>query len=178
VSSDVGPEGAGRSLAGLARTSGTILALSYPVLALSTGARAGYRLWEALPALNGSGGLHWLLLERAPAMSAVAALCYLTATVGFAVRRRWAWIVSVAVLSFETAMTLIVGTLSVIRPEVVGHTVWRLFGIDYGFFPLFQPLLGLLWLFWPVTLRAYGIESRQAVRLWQSLERYVNRRHT
>lgn len=92
-----------------------------------------------------------------PALSAVAALCYLTATIGFAYRRRWAWWLSVLVLGFESLMTLIVGTLSIINPELVGSTVWRWFGIDYGFFPLLQPLLGLAWLFHPETLQSYGI---------------------
>ena len=50
------------------------------------------------------------------------------------------------VLAFETFMTLLVGTLSYTHPELVGNTVWRNFGADYGFFPLFQPLLGIAWL--------------------------------
>lgn len=92
-----------------------------------------------------------------PTLSAVAALCYLTATIGFAYRRRWAWWLSVLVLGFESLMTLIVGTLSIINPDLIGSTVWRWFGIDYGFFPLLQPLLGLAWLFHPETLQSYGI---------------------
>ena len=46
---------------------------------------------------------------------------------------------------------------SFIIPEIIGRTVWRHFGIDYGFFPLFLPLVGLYWLFSRETLRAYGI---------------------
>jgi hypothetical protein len=126
---------------------GYILAVSYPLLALSTGVRALYQLFLKEGVIDYFG----------PAMSGVAALCYLTATIGFAYRRRWAWRLSVGVLGFETLMTLIVGTLSFIIPDVIGGTVWRHFGIDYGFFPLFQPLLGLLWLLWPETLRTYGI---------------------
>ncbi|MBK7896410.1 MAG: hypothetical protein IPJ90_16355 [Anaerolineaceae bacterium] len=129
------------------RRAGTILAVSYPVLALSTGFRSVYQLFlkEGVGSYTG------------PTLSAVAALCYLTATIGFAYRRRWAWWLSVLVLGFESLMTLIVGTLSIIDPELIGHTVWRLFGIDYGFFPLLQPLLGLAWLFHPETLESYGI---------------------
>ncbi|MCA9901434.1 MAG: hypothetical protein H6654_07160 [Ardenticatenaceae bacterium] len=129
------------------RRAGTILAVSYPVLALSTGFRSVYQLFlkEGVASYTG------------PALSAVAALCYLTATIGFAYRRRWAWWLSVLVLGFESLMTLIVGTLSIINPELVGSTVWRWFGIDYGFFPLLQPLLGLAWLFHPETLQSYGI---------------------
>jgi hypothetical protein len=87
----------------------------------------------------------------------VAACCYLGATIGFAHRRKWAWWVSVGLLGFETFLTFVVGTLSFIYPDLIGRTVWRHFGADYGYFPLFQPLLGLIWLFSPPVLRAYGI---------------------
>jgi hypothetical protein len=129
------------------RRAGTILAISYPVLAISTGFRSGYQLFLKEGVVNYTG----------PILSAVATLLYLTATIGFAYRRRWAWRLSVLVLGFETLMTLIVGTLSLINPDLIGSTVWRLFGIDYGFFPLLQPLLGLAWLFHKETLQSYGI---------------------
>lgn len=129
---------------------GTVLGISYPVLAFSTGGRAIYQLFlkadttSYLPAI----------------LSATAALCYLCATIGFFRRQAWAWRLSVGVLGFETLMTLLVGILSIISPELIGRTVWRLFGIDYAFFPLIQPLLGLLWLFREDTRRAYGIKKR------------------
>lgn len=131
----------------VASPAGYILAASYPVLALSTGVRALYQLFFK------EGVTDYL----PPAMSGLAALCYLTATIGFAYRRRWSWWLSVAVLGLETLLTLVIGTWSYIDPVLMGSTVWRHFGADYGYFPLFQPILGLLWLFWPVTLRAYGI---------------------
>jgi hypothetical protein len=81
----------------------------------------------------------------------------LLATIGFFVRKRWAWWLSVSVLSFETFMTFTVGLLSIFYPEMIGNTVWRYFGQDYGFVPLVQPLLGLAWLFHPLTRVAYGI---------------------
>jgi hypothetical protein len=130
-----------------AYASGIILGLSYPILALSTGARAVFQLFFK------EGVTYYL----PPLLSAVAAGCYLGATVGFAVRRKWAWRLSVGLLGFETMMTLIIGSLSFIIPEIIGRTVWRHYGVDYGFFPLFQPLVGLVWLFSPSTLRAYGI---------------------
>lgn len=131
----------------VAYAAGIILAFSYPVLALSTGARAIYQLLFKpdvtyyLPAI----------------LSAVAASCYLGATIGFIVRRKWAWWLSVGLLGFETFLTFVVGTLSFIYPEIIGRTVWRHFGADYGYFPLFQPILGLIWLFSPPVMRAYGI---------------------
>ena len=51
------------------------------------------------------------------------------------------------------------GGLSIIYPETIGSTVWRYFGIDYAFFPLIQPLIGLAWLLHPETLVAYGIRQ-------------------
>ena len=129
---------------------GTVLGISYPVLAFSTGGRAIYQLFlkpdvtDYLPAI----------------LSTTAALCYLCATIGFFRRQAWAWRLSVGVLGFETLMTLFVGILSIISPELIGRTVWRLFGIDYAFFPLIQPLLGLLWLFREDTRRAYGIKKK------------------
>ncbi len=130
---------------------GYILAVSYPILALSTGVRALYQLFVRtdidyyLPVI----------------LSGVAALCYLTATIGFVYRRRWTWWLSVAVLGFETLMTLMIGLWSFTNPDLIGSTVWRHFGEDYGYFPLFQPILGLIWLLWPQTITAYGIrESR------------------
>ncbi len=133
-----------KALYDILSTAGYILAVSYPVLALSTGTRAAVQLLRDGATL-------------APAMSGVAALCYLVATVGFAYRRRWSWWLSVAVLGLESALTLIVGTWSYVDPSFFGQTVWRHFGQDYGFFPLFQPLLGLGWLMWPETLEKYGI---------------------
>lgn len=140
------------SISDFTYTVGIILGLSYPVLALSTGARSIYQL------LFKSGVTDYL----PPALSAVAAGCYLGATIGFAVRRKWAWRLSVGLLGFETLMTIVIGTLSFIIPDVIGRTVWRYYGIDYGFFPLFQPLLGLAWLFSPQILRAYGISLRRS----------------
>jgi hypothetical protein len=132
---------------------GYILGISYPVLALSTGVRAIYQLFfktgvtDYLPSL----------------LSALAATCYLIATIGFFNRRRWAWKLSLGSLAVENMLALIVGSLSFIIPEVIGRTVWRHFGEDYGFFPLIQPLIGLAWLTWPETLKAYGLIPRETV---------------
>lgn len=136
-------------LSGFIRAAGVILAISYPVLAISTGFRALYQLFFK------EGVTNYL----APALTAVAALLYLIATVGFAVQEKWAWRISVIALSLEMILVLVVGTLSIFYPEVIGRTVWRYYGIDYAFFPLIQPFLGLLWLFHPKTMAAYGIRS-------------------
>jgi hypothetical protein len=129
---------------------GIILGLSYPILALSTGARAIYQLFF-------KEGVTYYLPSL---LSAVAAGCYLGATFGFVIRRKWAWRLSVGLLGFETLMTFTIGTLSILYPDLIGRTVWRYYGLDYGFFPLFQPLIGLVWLFSPGTLKAYGISLK------------------
>jgi hypothetical protein len=132
---------------------GYVLAVSYPVLAISTGTRAVYQLFFK------AGVIDYL----PPLLSLVAATSYAVATLGFAYRRRWTWWFSLLTLGFETLMTLIVGTLSLTQPDLIGSTVWRHFGADYGYFPLFQPILGLLWLLWPATMALYGIR-RSPVR--------------
>ena len=139
---------------------GYILAVSYPVLALSTGARAlstGARAVYQF-VLFGDDVTHLL----PPLMSAAAATCYLLATIGFAYRRRWSWWLSIITLGIETLLTLVVGGLSFAQPELIGSTVWRHFGADYGYFPLFQPIIGLVWLLWPPTMIEYGIQP-----IWQ-----------
>ena len=68
-----------------------ILAISYPVLAISTGFRALYQLFFK------EGVTNYL----APALTAVAALLYLVAAIGFAVQEKWAWRISVVALSLE-----------------------------------------------------------------------------
>ena len=137
----------GNALPRWLRVTGFILGISYPVLALSTFFRAAYQLFFKEGVDNYVG----------PTLTAVACTCYMLATVGFFVRKRWAWKLSVSVLSFETIMTLTIGTLSIAYPEMVGSTVWRNFGQDYGFVPLVQPLFGLAWLIHPATRSAYGI---------------------
>jgi hypothetical protein len=134
----------------IAAWSGAILALSYPLLALSTGARAAYQIFFE------DGGR----VAFGPGSTAVAALLYLLAAIGFVLRRRWAWVLSVAVLTVEAVLAVLIGSASVLYPAAVGSSVWRNYGIDYGFFPLVQPLLGLVWLMAPLTMLRYGVRHR------------------
>lgn len=150
-SSTVGSDD-GQRMGSFAEAAGKILAISYPVLAISTGARAVYQLFfkegvtDRLP----------------PALTAIAALLYLVATVGFARRTKPAWTVSVIALTLELVGIAIVGTLSYTNPDLVGETAWRHFGADYGYFPFIQPVLGLIWLLHPQTVRAFGIRRAAA----------------
>jgi hypothetical protein len=136
-----------------AEISGKILAVSYPVLAISTGARGLYQLFLK------EGVSDYL----PPLLTTIAAFLYLIAAVGFARRSKRAWAVSVTALSLEMIGIIVVGILSFTDPELVGDTAWRHFGADYGYFPFIQPLLGLIWLLHPQTLRAYRIRRPPAL---------------
>jgi hypothetical protein len=126
---------------------GYVLGVSYPLLALSTGARALYQLFLKEGVTN----------RLAPSLTLFSAALYLVAAVGFFSRKPTAWRVSVAALTIEAIGVLVVGTLSLVIPDTIGHTAWSNFGMDYGFFPLIQPLLGLAWLLWKPTRQVYGI---------------------
>lgn len=139
------------SWADIANTIGYVLGVSYPVLALSTGVRAVYQL----------AGFKEGASTTAAVLSLVASSCYLAASIGFFKRERWAWWLSVCTLGFEMSMVLLIGSLTTINPDIFGdETVWSRYGMGYGFFPLIQPLLGLIWLLRPMTLDGYGIRRR------------------
>lgn len=129
---------------------GYILAISYPLLAFSAAGRSVYQLFfKDAP-----------VLAIGPWTSAFAAMCYLFAAFGLGFRRRWTWFLSLAVLALETLGTLVVGTLSLLDPQLVGSSVWRAFGLDFALFPLIQPFLGILWLMWPTTCTLYGFGTQ------------------
>ena len=81
------------------------------------------------------------------ALSAVAGLVYIAATLGLAEvgpePRRLAW----AAVGFELVGVLAVGTLTVLDPELFpDQTVWSSYGAGYGWLPLVLPFVGLAWL--------------------------------
>lgn len=81
------------------------------------------------------------------ALSAVAALVYVAATLGLAEvgpnPRRLAW----AAVVFELVGVLTVGTLTVLDPELFPDaTVWSDYGAGYGWLPLVLPFVGIAWL--------------------------------
>ncbi len=97
------------------------------------------------------------------ALSALAGVVYIVATVALvkSVRRggraasaagtadtgRTWRVVAWCALVFELAGVLIVGTLSLVAPQLFAHpSVWSQFGMGYVFIPLVLPVLGLLWL--------------------------------
>ena len=81
-------------------------------------------------------------------LSAISAVVYILATLAlvFAGSRTWYRIAWIAI-GFELAGVLVVGTLSLIRPDLFPEaTVWSFYGLGYGFVPLVLPFLGLWWL--------------------------------
>ena len=115
---------------------GRVLVAFYGLFALAATARAGVQLATKF--------------SEAPVaylLSAVAGLIYVVATVALA-RGGPSWRrVAMVAIGAELVGVLVVGTLSIVEPEVFPRaTVWSVYGIGYGFVPLVLPVLGLLWL--------------------------------
>ena len=81
-------------------------------------------------------------------LSALAALVYAIATVSLARGKNpAARTIALWSLSFELLGVVVVGTASMIAPEVFpDHTVWSQFGAGYLFVPVALPIVGLWWL--------------------------------
>jgi hypothetical protein len=80
-------------------------------------------------------------------LSAAAAVIYLIATVALARSTPTSRRVALVACSVELGGVLVVGTLSLLDPDLFpDETVWSGYGSGYGFVPLVLPVLGLLWL--------------------------------
>lgn len=116
---------------------GRVLIAVYAILALAATARSVVQIIERF--------------DEAPlayVLSAFAGVVYIVATVALLRRGslwyRIAWIT----ISVELAGVLIVGTLSLVDPQLFGHpSVWSGYGYGYVFIPLVLPILGMLWLY-------------------------------
>lgn len=139
------PERAGerprRRISGIGR----VLVFVYGVLALAATGRSVFQIIDRF--------------HEAPvafSLSAVAAVVYIVATIALvAPGRAWyrvAWIT----ITFELVGVLVIGSLSLFAPAVLGlhdidpfgrdATVWSVYGMGYLFVPLALPILGLIWL--------------------------------
>ena len=80
-------------------------------------------------------------------LSALAAVVYIVATIAL-VRPGPTWYrVAWATIVFEFTGVIVIGALSVLRPDLFPHdTVWSAFGRGYLFIPLVLPVLGMWWL--------------------------------
>lgn len=119
-----------------ARGLGRVLVAVYAVFAVAATSRAAYQIATDF--------------ERAPVayvLSAVAAVVYLIAAFAFASTRLGAHRLALVACSFELVGVLVVGTVSLVRPDdFPDATVWSAYGRGYLFVPLVLPVLGLLWL--------------------------------
>lgn len=118
------------------RGPGRILVAVYAVFAVAATARAAVQI-----------GTRFDQARLAYALSALAAVIYVVATVAMARGTRTAARIAVAACAIELAGVLVVGTASVLRPaSFPDATVWSGYGSGYGFVPVVLPVLGLLWL--------------------------------
>jgi hypothetical protein len=115
---------------------GRVLVAVYAVFALSATGRSTVQLLTKA--------------DEAPipyALSGLAALIYVGATLGLARAVPKAVQVAWGACFVELVGVVAVGTVSVVRPEwFPDATVWSRFGEGYGYLPLVLPVLGLLWL--------------------------------
>jgi hypothetical protein len=115
---------------------GRVLLFVYGVFALSASARAGVQIATKFS----EAPLAYLL-------SALAAVIYITATVGLAVGGPRGRRIALTSCSIELLGVLVVGTLSLAdKSAFPDATVWSGYGSGYGYVPLVLPFIGLWWL--------------------------------
>ncbi|MGH1563227.1 hypothetical protein [Mumia sp. DW29H23] len=114
---------------------GRVLVAVYAVFALSATARSVVQL-----------ALHFDEAPLAYLLSAFAAVVYIVATVALARKGETSSKVATAAIAVELVGVLVVGTLTVLDPELFPDaTVWSDFGAGYGYVPLVLPIVGLWW---------------------------------
>jgi hypothetical protein len=117
---------------GLQHGFGRVVVAIYAVFALSASARSLYQL-----ATKASDA------PIAYALSALAGVIYIVATVALATNRQR---LAAAAIGFELIGVLVVGALTVFDAALFPDaTVWSDFGAGYGFVPLVLPFVGLAW---------------------------------
>jgi hypothetical protein len=121
---------------------GRVLVAVYAILAIAATGRSVFQILDRF--------------EEAPiafSLSALAAVVYIVATIALAMGWRR---VALLTICFELAGVLVIGTVSVVAPGLLGldgldpfgreATVWSAYGAGYLLVPLALPVLGLLWL--------------------------------
>ncbi|MGI9823311.1 hypothetical protein [Agromyces sp. Marseille-Q5079] len=133
---------------------GRVLVAVYAVLAVAATGRSFYQIATKF--------------DEAPvayALSALAAVVYIVATVALVRRGRVWYRIAWATLGFELTGVLVVGVLSILDPNLFPHdTVWSFFGRGYVFIPLVLPVLGMWWLarHHPVEAGASAVDDETA----------------
>jgi len=124
---------------------GRVLVFVYGVLALAATGRSVFQIIDRY--------------HEAPVaftLSALAAVVYIVATIALVAPGRVWYRVAWITISFELTGVLVIGSLSLLAPAVLGlhdidpfgrdATVWSVYGMGYLFIPLALPVLGMLWL--------------------------------
>ena len=115
---------------------GRVLVAVYAVLALAATGRSFVQIVQRY--------------DEAPvayALSALAAVVYIVATIALTRPGRAWYRVAWATIVFEFTGVLVVGALSILDPELFpDDTVWSFFGRGYLFIRLVLPVLGMWWL--------------------------------
>src|SRR3954447_1855227 len=121
---------------------GRVLVAVYAILALAATGRSVFQIIDRF----GEAPIAFLL-------SALAGVIYIVATIALGARLRTLALVTI---SIELLGVLVVGTLSLLAPAVLGlnsldpfgrdSTVWSAYGAGYLLVPLVIPVLGLLYL--------------------------------
>lgn len=121
---------------------GRALVAVYAVLAIAATGRSVFQIIDRF----GEAPVAFVL-------SALAGVIYIVATIALGARLRMLALVTISV---ELAGVLVVGTLSLVAPALLGlnsldpfgrdSTVWSAFGAGYLLVPLVLPVLGLLYL--------------------------------
>jgi cytochrome bd-type quinol oxidase subunit 2 len=121
---------------------GRVLVAVYAILAIAATGRSVFQIIDRF--------------SEAPVaflLSALAGVIYIVATIALGARLRTLALVTI---SIELAGVLVVGTLSLLAPTLLGlnsldpfgrdSTVWSAYGLGYLLVPLVLPVLGLLYL--------------------------------
>jgi len=117
---------------------GRVLVVVYAIMALAASGRSFVQIVQDFDAA-----------PLAYSLSAVAAAVYILATIALVKSDARAWyLVAWVAIGFELIGVLVVGTLSLVAPEMFAHdaTVWSGYGYGYFWVPLVLPLVGLWWL--------------------------------
>ncbi len=126
------PRGSRPRMSGIGR----VLVAVYGVLALAALGRSFVQIAQKF--------------DEAPlayALSALAAVVYVVATIALVRSGRVWYRVAWVTILFEFTGVIVIGTLSIVFPELFPHdTVWSWYGRGYLFIPLVLPILGMWWL--------------------------------
>ena len=125
---------------------GRVLIAVYGILALAATGRSVFQIIDRF--------------SEAPlafSLSALSAVVYIVATVALLLPGDTWYRIAWFTIGFELVGVLVVGSVSVVSPALLGlhsinpfgreATVWSAFGLGYLLIPLVLPVLGMIWLY-------------------------------